>query len=186
MTRSKAARSSSSGEVISPQPTRAHPASANYRSIHSRPRLPPPETHKDQVAERVLTEAQLAVLFRDGPGTLRIATLLRAAAEGGLRRGEIIGRLRWDDMDLGAPPITLAMAGVSGVRTPGPATLAIAARSSRRLPPGAHCAATRLLGHRAAGRLAFRHTQPCGIRPATRNALRSSASGAASTLSASG
>lgn len=67
----------------------------------SRLRLPGPDTHKDQVAERVLTEAQLATLFRDGPGTLRIATLLRAAAEGGLRRGEIIG-LRRADVDVPA------------------------------------------------------------------------------------
>jgi integrase len=65
----------------------------------ARLRLPAPETQVRQRVERVLTEAQLATLYRDGPGTLRIATMLRAAAEGGLRRGEIIG-LRWDDVDL--------------------------------------------------------------------------------------
>ncbi len=65
----------------------------------SRLRLPAPDTHSQQRVERVLTEAQLAQLFNDGPGTLRIATMLRAAAEGGLRRGEIIG-LRWPDIRL--------------------------------------------------------------------------------------
>lgn len=65
----------------------------------SRLPLPAPETHVEQRVERVLTEAQLARLLADGPGTLRIATLLRAAAEAGLRRGEIIG-LRWDDVHL--------------------------------------------------------------------------------------
>ena len=39
----------------------------------------------------MLTETQLATLLTEGPGTLRIATMLRAAAEAGLRRGEIIG-----------------------------------------------------------------------------------------------
>ena len=63
----------------------------------SRLRLPAPETHEQQRVERVLTEAQLAALFADGPGTLRIATMLRAAAEAGLRRGEIIG-LKWPDV----------------------------------------------------------------------------------------
>lgn len=65
----------------------------------SRLRLPAPDTHTRQRVERVLTEAQLARLFADGPGTLRIATMLRAAAEAGLRRGEIIG-LRWADVEL--------------------------------------------------------------------------------------
>jgi integrase len=72
----------------------------------SRLRLPAPETHTDQATERVLTEDQLTRLLRDGPGTLRIATLLRAAAEGGLRRGEIIG-LRWGDLDTSARRITV-------------------------------------------------------------------------------
>ena len=63
----------------------------------SRLRLPAPETHEKQAVERVLTEAQLAQLFAEGPGTLRIATMLRAAAEAGLRRGEIIG-LRWGEV----------------------------------------------------------------------------------------
>jgi len=65
----------------------------------SRLRLPAPETHRSQTVERVLTEAQLTRLFTDGPGTTRIATMLRAAAEAGLRRGEIIG-LRWGDVHL--------------------------------------------------------------------------------------
>ena len=65
----------------------------------ARLRLPAPETHRRQSVERVLTEEQLTRLFADGPGTLRIATLLRAAAEAGLRRGEIIG-LRWGDVHL--------------------------------------------------------------------------------------
>ena len=65
----------------------------------SRLRLPAPETHAPQRVECVLTETQLAKLFADGPGTLRIATMLRAAAEAGLRRGEIIG-LRWPEVHL--------------------------------------------------------------------------------------
>jgi integrase len=65
----------------------------------SRLRLPVPDTHAQQRVERVLTETQLARLLADGPGTLRIATMLRVAAEGGLRRGEIIG-LRWGEVHL--------------------------------------------------------------------------------------
>ena len=69
----------------------------------SRLRLPAPDTHTQQRVERVLTESQLACLLDAGPATLRIATMLRAAAEGGLRRGEIIG-LRWSvDMPHRAP-----------------------------------------------------------------------------------
>ena len=65
----------------------------------SRLRLPAPDTHIQQRVERVLTEEQLQRLFTDGPGNLRIATMLRAAAESGLRRGEIIG-LRWGEVQL--------------------------------------------------------------------------------------
>jgi integrase len=65
----------------------------------ARLQLPAPETHQRQSVERVLTEDQLTRLFTDGPGTLRIATMLRAAAEAGLRRGEIIG-LRWGEVHL--------------------------------------------------------------------------------------
>lgn len=65
----------------------------------ARLRLPAPETHQRQSVERVLTEDQLTRLFTDGPGTLRVATMLRAAAEAGLRRGEIIG-LRWGEVQL--------------------------------------------------------------------------------------
>jgi integrase len=46
-----------------------------------------------RASERVLTVAQLERLYRDA-GSLRGETMLRAAAEAGLRRGEIIG-LRW-------------------------------------------------------------------------------------------
>ena len=60
-------------------------------------KLPAPDTERRQSVERVLTEAELTRLLRDGPRTLRVATMLRAAAEAGLRRGEIIG-LKWPDV----------------------------------------------------------------------------------------
>jgi integrase len=61
--------------------------------------LPPPEA-REGGAERVLTLAQLRLLIASA-GTLRTETLIRAAGEAGLRRGEIAG-LRWPDVDLSA------------------------------------------------------------------------------------
>ena len=66
----------------------------------ARLRLPAMETHEEQGSERVLDERQLWHLLEVGATTLRAETILRAAAEAGLRRGEIIG-LRWPDIDLG-------------------------------------------------------------------------------------
>jgi integrase len=56
----------------------------------------PPKDPGPQAAERVLTPAELERLYAHA-GTLRTETMLRAAAEAGLRRGEIIG-LRWRDV----------------------------------------------------------------------------------------
>ncbi len=66
----------------------------------ARLRLPAMATHEEQGSERVLNERQLRHLLEVGATTLRTETILRAAAEAGLRRGEIIG-LRWPDIDLG-------------------------------------------------------------------------------------
>lgn len=59
--------------------------------------LPAPETEREQAAERVLDATQLQLLFA-AAGALRTETMLRAAGEAGLRRGEIAG-LRWPDVD---------------------------------------------------------------------------------------
>jgi integrase len=67
----------------------------------ARLRLPAEETHREQAAERVLDEEQLRRLLAAGTRSPRIETMLRAAGEGGLRRGELIG-LRWPDVDLSA------------------------------------------------------------------------------------
>jgi integrase len=67
----------------------------------ARLRLPPEETHREQAAERVLDEQQFRRLLAEGTRSPRIQTMLRAAGEGGLRRGELIG-LRWPDVDLSA------------------------------------------------------------------------------------
>ena len=64
-----------------------------------RVRLPAPETHSRQAHERVLSMDELAALVRACQGSLRTETMIRAMAEAGLRRGEVIG-LRWDDVDL--------------------------------------------------------------------------------------
>ena len=65
----------------------------------ARLRLPAMETHEEQAVERVLDEDQLRHLLEVGATGLRVETMLRVAAEGGLRRGEIIG-LRWSDIDV--------------------------------------------------------------------------------------
>jgi integrase len=64
-----------------------------------RVRLPAPETHTRQAHERVLSMDELAVLVRACQGSVRTETMIRAMAEAGLRRGEVIG-LRWDHVDL--------------------------------------------------------------------------------------
>ena len=64
-----------------------------------RVRLPAPETHTRQAHERVLSMDELRLLVRSCRGSLRTETMIRAMAEAGLRRGEVIG-LRWDDVDL--------------------------------------------------------------------------------------
>jgi len=64
-----------------------------------RVRLPAPETHTRQAHERVLSMAELARLVQSCQGSLRTETMIRAMAESGLRRGEVIG-LRWEDVDL--------------------------------------------------------------------------------------
>ena len=62
-------------------------------------RVPPRQTQHELPQERVLTEDHVGVLLALGATGLRQETMLRAAAEGGLRRGEVIG-LRWSDVDL--------------------------------------------------------------------------------------
>jgi integrase len=64
-----------------------------------RVRLPAPETHTRQAHERVLSMAELTRLVHACQGSLRSQTMIRAMAEAGLRRGEVIG-LRWEDVDL--------------------------------------------------------------------------------------
>jgi integrase len=64
-----------------------------------RVRLPAPETHARQAHERVLSMAELSVLVGSCQGSLRTETMIRAMAEAGLRRGEVIG-LQWQDVDL--------------------------------------------------------------------------------------
>ena len=63
-------------------------------------RIPAVETHAEQAVERVIDVAQMASLFASA-GSLRTETMLRAAGEAGLRRGEVAG-LRWPDVDLAA------------------------------------------------------------------------------------
>lgn len=60
--------------------------------------LPTPDTHEEQAVERVIDAEQMTSLFA-AAGETRTETMLRAAGEAGLRRGEIAG-LRWDDVDL--------------------------------------------------------------------------------------
>jgi len=62
-------------------------------------RLPGPATHTRQAHERVLSMQELSRLVAACRGSLRTETLLRAMAEAGLRRGEVIG-LHWEDVDL--------------------------------------------------------------------------------------
>jgi len=64
-----------------------------------RVRLPAPATHTRQAHERVLSMDELAALVRSCTGSLRTEMMIRAMAESGLRRGEVIG-LRWEDVDL--------------------------------------------------------------------------------------
>lgn len=68
------------------------------RNPARRLRLPRPDPNERSAAERVLDRDQLARLF-GATGSLRTETMLRAAGEAGLRRGEIAG-LRWPDVDL--------------------------------------------------------------------------------------
>ena len=76
-------------------------AAVTWGRIPSNPamglRLPTADTHERQAVERVLTAQQLRTLFTQGARSARHETLLRAAGEGGLRRGEIIA-LRWPDV----------------------------------------------------------------------------------------
>lgn len=78
-------------------------AAVEWDRIPSNPatrlRLPAPETHHEQPAERVLTLEQLRRLVGEGARTLAHRTMLRVAGEAGLRRGELVA-LRWGDVDL--------------------------------------------------------------------------------------
>lgn len=60
--------------------------------------MPAADTEREQAVERVLDADQMQRLFA-AAGSLRTETMLRAAAEAGLRRGEVAG-LRWPDVDL--------------------------------------------------------------------------------------
>ena len=62
-------------------------------------RLPPLAPGEGRAVERVLTQDELRTLLQVGARTLGIETMFRAAAEAGLRKGEVIG-LRWPDVDL--------------------------------------------------------------------------------------
>jgi integrase len=64
-----------------------------------RVQLPAPQTHTRQAHERVLSMPELSRLIATCNGSLRTETMMRAMAEAGLRRGEVIG-LRWEDVDL--------------------------------------------------------------------------------------
>jgi len=64
-----------------------------------RVRLPAPATHTRQAHERVLSMPELSRLIGACTGSLRTETMIRAMAEAGLRRGEVIG-LHWEDVDL--------------------------------------------------------------------------------------
>ncbi len=78
-------------------------AAVEWERLASNPakglRLPPPPTQEIQAVERVLDPAQVNALLTLGTTRLRVETMLRAAAETGLRRGEVIG-LRWPDVNL--------------------------------------------------------------------------------------
>lgn len=60
--------------------------------------MPAPETEREQAVERVLDADQLQRLYA-AAGSTRTETMLRAAGEAGLRRGEVAG-LKWPDVDL--------------------------------------------------------------------------------------
>ncbi len=65
----------------------------------ARLRLPAPDASAAAAVERVLNDDQLRHLLSSGTPSLRVETILRAAGEAGLRRGEIIA-LRWTDVRL--------------------------------------------------------------------------------------
>lgn len=74
----------------------------------ARVRIPPPDTHEVQAVERVIDAKVMAQLFAAAGAdpdqnnqkvTARTETMLRAAGEAGLRRGEVAG-LKWTDVDL--------------------------------------------------------------------------------------
>jgi integrase len=77
-------------------------AAVEWRHVRANPalrlRVPAAEHHRQQAVERVLDHDQLQRLL-DACGTTRIETMLRVAAEAGLRRGEVIG-LCWPNVDL--------------------------------------------------------------------------------------
>jgi integrase len=62
-------------------------------------RVPRTDGHEDRSVERVIDQAQLALLLSEGALTLAAETMFRAAGEAGLRRGEVIG-LKWPDVNL--------------------------------------------------------------------------------------
>jgi integrase len=82
-----------------------------------RVRLPAPETHTRQAHERVLSRDELAALVRSCTGSLRTETMIRAMAETGLRRGEVIG-LRWEGVDLAGLRLVVrrSVSDVHGIR----------------------------------------------------------------------
>ena len=80
-------------------------AAVEWRRIPANPaaglRLPRSEGHEERSVERVIDQAQLALLLTHGARSLSAETMFRAAGEAGLRRGEVIG-LKWPDVNLPA------------------------------------------------------------------------------------
>ena len=82
-----------------------------------RVRLPAPETHARQAHERVLSMDELRWLIAACRSSVRTETMIRAMAEAGLRRGEVIG-LRWEDVDLSGLRLVVrrSVSDVGGIR----------------------------------------------------------------------
>jgi len=84
----------------------------------TRLRLPKPDAdERSRSAKRIASLEQLQALFA-AAGCARTETILRAAGEVGMRRGEIVG-LRWPDVDLAKRRITIRRQVVQVVKDDG-------------------------------------------------------------------